>query len=99
MYIHIYWYIMYLQTRYMYIQMGKIVLHPADGGQKPETIVQGLYLLSFGTAHLIFHVHVRRYMYMYIGSYPLHNNSTVVNVYNTCTYSVSHIKLCNLKAC
>ena len=31
------------------------MLHPADDeGQKPETDVQGLHLLSFGTAYLIF---------------------------------------------
>ena len=27
--------------------------------QKPETAVQGLHLLSFGTVHLIFHVEVK----------------------------------------
>ena len=32
------------------------MLHPADEGQKPETAVQGLHLLSFSTVHLIFHV-------------------------------------------
>ena len=26
--------------------LGEIVLHPADEGQKPETVVQGLHLLS-----------------------------------------------------
>ena len=37
---------------------GEIVLHPADEGQKPETAVQGLHLLSFGTVHLSFHVYI-----------------------------------------
>ena len=40
---------------------GEIMLHPADEGQKPETAVQGLHLLSFGTANLIF---IRTYMYV-----------------------------------
>ena len=32
------------------------MLHPADDeGQKPETVVQGLHLLSFGTAHSMLH--------------------------------------------
>ena len=41
-------------------------------GQKPETAVQGLHLLSFGTALLIFHIymylHVKNFfcMYMYV---------------------------------
>ena len=35
---------------------GEIVLHPADEGQKLETAVQGLHLLSFGTAHM--HIHM-----------------------------------------
>ena len=34
---------------------GEIMLHPGDEGQKPKTVVLGLHLLSFGTAHLIFH--------------------------------------------
>ena len=30
------------------------MLYPADEGQKPETAVQGLHLLSFGISNLIF---------------------------------------------
>ena len=38
----------------MYIH-GEIVLDHADEGQKPEIAVQGLHLLSFGTALVLVH--------------------------------------------
>ena len=42
-----------------------VVLHPADEGQKPETAVQDLHFLSFGTAHLIFDVlYVQHYIHV-----------------------------------
>ena len=41
------------------------LLHPADEGQKPVTAVQGLHLLSFGTAYMIFYVHVHLHTCIY----------------------------------
>ena len=46
------------------------MLHPTDEGQKPETAVQGLHLLSFRTAHLIFH-YVRRIQWCHLPLYFL----------------------------
>ena len=47
---------------YMYMCQGEIMLQPVDEGQNPpETAVQGLHLLSFGTAKSL-----DFFMYMYM---------------------------------
>ena len=46
------------------------MLYPADEGQKPETVVQGLHLLSFGTEHLLFSfICICTYMYVHVCCY------------------------------
>ena len=56
------------------------MLNPADEGQKPETAVQGWHLLSFGTAHLIFHVRVRVQAKYLIIRHGIYGASHVTNL-------------------
>ena len=62
--------------------------------QKPKTAVQGLHLLSFGTAYLIFHALTCTCMYLHVNVHVPECISFLV-----CPITYIHVHMCIIHVC